>query len=887
MTKGDFRPPQFGERILQRIAKTELLDFVLGDLEELYQKRRKGGLSKWQADGLFALEVLDVCRPFILKKRSKNSNTNAMIIKGLKVSWRNMLRQKFYASIKIGGLAVGVASFIMIALFIQDDMSYDKHYENGDRIYRLINDYRDPARDYGKTKGTDFPPQTREVLEKSFPEVEKSGRLIPHDWFDGGSGQFRRKDRVQSNYEEGIAYVDPSLFDILAIPMVYGDRVKALSQPNAIVLSKSKADKYFPGENPIGKLVVINEQDETPFVVGGVMEDFPSNHHLQFDFFITLYERQFWPGEQTNWCCWNYNTYVMLKEGADPRALEEKLLLIRDDYMVKYQEEQGDAGVEDTKKYLFFLLQPIEDIHLYSTDIWDNMPRGDISVVRVFTLVAIFVLLLAIINFVNLSTAKSANRAKEVGLRKVIGSEKKHLIIQFLLESCLFATIAVGIGLILTLIALPLFNELANKELTLLDFGWSSIPILLGFILLISVAAGLYPAFYLSAFSPLSVLKGNLSRGSKSSVLRSGLVVIQFTVSISLIVGAILVHKQMQYILNKDLGFDKEQTLMIQGANSLGGSRIATLADELSTVPNVSSTSYSDFMPVAGTRRDQNSFWLDGRSQIDKSVSAQRWGVDVDYIETMGMQILEGRNFTDMASDSAAIIINETMAKELGLKDPIGKRIMNWDTYTVIGVVKDFHFNNMREEIRPLSLVRRNWGSNVIVKMNTQDVNHTKEAITAKWDEFMPNQPIRYTFLDAAFAKMYDQVKRTADVFTAFSMLAIFVACLGLFGLSAFMAEQRIKEISIRKVLGASAKGIFSLLSLSFLKLVAVALLFATAISWWYMDNWLADFKYQIDIEWWVFLLAGLVTGGIAMLTVSYESVKAIFLNPIKGLRSE
>ena len=798
-----------------------------------------------------------------------------------------MLRQKFYASIKIGGLAVGMASFVMIALFIQEEMSYDQHYEHGDRIYRLINDYRDPARDYGKTKGTDFPPQTKEVLETSFPEVEKSGRLLPHDWFDGGSGQFRRKDRVQSNYEEGIAYADPSLFEILEIPMVYGDRVQSLSQPNAIVLSKSKADKYFPGENPIGQTIILNENQDNPYVVGGVMEDFPSNHHLQFDFFITLYERQFWPGEQTNWCCWNYNTYVMLKEGADPRELEDKLLLIRDDYMVKYQEEQGDAGVEDTKKYLFLLLQPIKDIHLYSADIWDNMPRGDVSVVRIFTLVAIFIILLAIINFVNLSTAKSANRAKEVGLRKVIGSEKKHLIFQFLVESCLFATIAVAIGLVLAWIALPLFNDLANKDLSLLGFGWGSIPMLMGFILLISLAAGLYPAFYLSAFSPLSVLKGNLSRGSKSSVLRSGLVILQFTVSISLIVGAILVHNQMQYILNKDLGFNKDQTLMIQGANSLAGNGIDVLADELASLPEVVSTSYSDYMPVTGTKRDQNNFWLEGRSQIDKSVSAQRWGVDVDYIETMGMQLLEGRDFSNMASDSAAIIINETMARELGLKDPIGARIENWQTYTVIGLVKDFHFNNMKEEIRPLSLVLRNWGANVIVKMNTDNLTETMKSITAKWDEFMPNQPIRYTFLDAAFAKMYDQVKRTADVFTAFSILAIFVACLGLFGLSAFMAEQRVKEISIRKVLGATAQVIFNLLSFSFLKLVAVALILASGVSWWFMDNWLADFKYQIDIEWWVFLIAGLLTGGIALLTVSYESIKAIFLNPIKGLRSE
>ncbi len=883
MTPKHTRPPILANRLLQWFCSDKVLETLQGDLHELYWKRCQSG-SIAAAKFYFIMEVLDVCRPFAWKKMSNNSIYITMFRNYFKVAWRNLLKYKMYSFIKIGGFAIGISAFILISLFVREELSYDKYYKDVDRLYRVVNVFDSPSE---TEKWVAFPAQIGEVLHTSFPEVEMAARLIPYNgWFDAGNNQFRRIDRDQSVYEEGFAYADPELLEVLEIPMVYGSRENALSEVNAIVLSRKKAEKYFPGENPVGKTILLNDETEEPFVVGGVMEDFPTNSHLQFEFFITLYEREFWPGEQTNWCCWNYNAYVKLLPNSDPLALEEKLLLIRDQFIVKYMEERGNQGAEDTKKYHAFDLQPVKDIYLHSTDLHNPTTGGSMAIVWLFSAIAIFVLILACINFVNLSTAKSANRAKEVGMRKVVGSFKSHLIQQFLTESFLVCFISVLLGLGLTMLLLPFFNDMALKQLVIPWSEWWFVPTVVAFVLVITLLAGLYPSFYLSAFRPIDVLKGSLSRGSKNSVLRNIMVIFQFATSIVLIVGALLVQDQLQYIMNKELGFDKEHVLMIQGANTLGEQRRA-FKEELKNLAEVKSVAASSYFPVEGTRRDQNQFWLDGRSELDKPVGAQRWQVDVDYIETMGIKLVEGRNFTEMASDSSAIIINQRMAKQLNLENPIGAKIMNWETWTVIGVMEDFHFETMKSEIRPVGLVRREFGDIVAVKLQSNNISGLLSTIDQKWSEFMPNQPIRYTFLDESFARMYDDISRTGKVFTSFAVLAIIVACLGLFGLSAFMVEQRSKEISIRKVLGASFQVIFQLLTLNFVRMILIALVIAVPLAIYLMTDWLADFEYAVPIGWKVFAWAGLLVTVIAMVTVSFESIKAAVLNPVKGLRSE
>lgn len=878
-------PPYWLTWLLRKICSERVLETIEGDLWELYGIRRKK-MSRFRSNLIFLFEVLDMIRPFAIKRNwSNNSNHTAMFKNYFKVAWRNLFMHKMYSSIKIGGFGIGISACILILLFIQDEMSYDKHYDRTVSIYRVINVYAPPE---GTDRWTSFPPQVGQVLRESFPEIEMAGRLIPFDWFDAGNNQFRRQDRMQNNYEEGFAYADQDLIDILEIPMVFGKRSEALAQPNGIVISKSKADKYFPGEDPVGQMILLNDNTENPYVVGGVMEDFPTNSHLQFDFLISLTAREFWPGEQTNWCCWNYSPYVRVAAGTKKEDLEEKLLLIRDNFMVKYAEEQGEADV-DNFKYHSFMLQPVSDIHLKSKEIHDVLVHGDIQVVQMFGAIAILILVLSSINFINLSTAKSANRAKEVGLRKVVGSYRTDLIKQFLTESLVFSLISMALGLTLSYAALPFFNRLADKTLSIPWELWWFAPVLLMATIMIGLIAGFYPSFYLSSFKPIQVLKGEMSRGSKSSKLRGVMVVFQFAASIILIIGAVMVHRQMTFILNKDIGFDKEHVLLLRGSDTLGD-KIPTFQAELANLAGVQSSSISNYYPVKGTKRDGNSFYKEGRERLDASVGAQMWRADDNYLATLGIQLSEGRMFDlDRASDSSAIIINQSMVKALGIEEePIGARIQNFQrVWTVVGVMEDFHFENLREKVGPLALSGTSFGEIITVKIQTQNMSAFLEEVTQVWDQFMPNQPIRYTFLNESFSRMYEDVQRTANVFTTFAVLAVIVACLGLFGLSAFLAEQRTKEISIRKVLGASINRILMLLTQNFLILLTISLVIAIPIGWYLMSEWLTEFEYRVPLEWDVFVLAGVIVAVIALITISYESIKALFVNPVKGLRSE
>jgi putative ABC transport system permease protein len=500
----------------------------------------------------------------------------------------------------------------------------------------------------------------------------------------------------------------------------------------------------------------------------------------------------------------------------------------------------------------------------------------------------LFILIIASINFVNLSTAKSANRAKEVGLRKVMGSTRTRLIGQFLAESILIALIAFIIGTILSIILMPLFRTMSGIDLVMpwSSFGFLPTIVLAAFV--VGTLAGLYPSFYLSNFKPINVLKDKLSSGSKSSGLRSSLVIFQFTISIILIVGTLIVNQQMDFILNSKVGFEKDQVVQIYSTNILND-RVETFKEALKKLPCVSSVSISDYLPIEGTKRNRNGFTNEGKENTEESVGGQAWVIDEDYIETMGMKLVEGRNFiSGRATDEKAVIMNQAMAKELKLDDPFGKRISrNGQLFEVVGVVEDFNFNTMKQTVQPLCFFRGISPTITSVKMNTTDVSAVLASMEAKWAEFVPNMAFRYEFMDASFAKMYDNVSRIKVIFTTFAILAILVACLGLLALSAFMVEQRSKEMSVRKVLGASVQTIFKLLTKNFIILIVVALFVAIPIAYYLMQTWLQDYEYRIEMSWSVFAVAGVVATTIAFLTVSYHAVKLAFINPAKVLRSE
>lgn len=802
------------------------------------------------------------------------------------IGWRNLLRQQMYSVIKIGGFALGIAACLLIALFIKDELNYDQHYANGNRIYRVFDVFKDKGQVYYETWMT---APFASTMKDEYPDIEKFGRLNTSELFGAGSKEFRRADKIDNSYDDGFAYVDPTLLEILEIPMIYGNVSKALDAPNTIVLSKRKADKYFPNEDPVDKLVILNNDEKNPLTVGGVMQDYPSNSHFQFDFLITLKGKEFWQGEQTSWCCTNYQTYFLLKKGTDAKMLESKVSTFTLEKFIL--PNMIKDGVPNAKEFLkagdaHLEFQPIADIHL-DNHVSDGRSHGDRSTIWLFGGIAVFILIIACINFINLSTARSANRAKEVGLRKVVGSVRSNLVNQFLTESIMLSVLSFVLGIALATILLPWFNDLADKSLSIPWNDWTLIPIFLAAALLIGFLAGLYPSFYLSSFQPIEVLKGHLALGSKSSYTQSTLVIFQFTISIVLIVSTFITYRQMNFILNKKIGFDKDQVLLIQGANTLD-KKLQTFKGELLRLPQVKNVSISDYIPVHGTKRNGNTFYNEGKMGSERGMYCQNWVVDEDYIKTMGIKVVDGRDFISrMSSDSMAVIINQAMVKELGLKDPIGKKITNGTLYTIIGVVEDFHFETMREKISPL-LMRLGISPNIIsVKIKSADMQETIQSVSKVWQEFSPHQPIRYSFLDETYAQMYKDVERTGRIFTSFSVLAVVVACLGLFALSAFMVEQRSKEISIRLVLGASIENVFRLLTFNFIKLVFIAFVIATPLAWYLMTKWLQNYAYKTEITWDVFALAGMMSMLIALLTISYQSIRAALVKPITNLKSE
>ncbi|WP_276390049.1 ABC transporter permease [Eudoraea chungangensis] len=811
-----------------------------------------------------------------------------MFINHIKIAWRNLLKNKGFTFINIIGLSIGVAACVLISIYIVHERSYDKKIENSENIYRMINRY---ISDGTINDGIHFSANTAPTVLSDFPEVMQSGRIMDNELFWGaGSNEIRIGGEQRQHHEERFTYADQAIIDIMQIPMVHGVSETALAEPNTVVISERISRKYFGTGNPIGKVIYLNGNNGLPFRINGVMKDFSSNSHMDYDFLITLEGVEFGEGEQTRWTQNNYYTYITLRSDADPKAFEEKMSNhLIEEYIVPANETAGYVIPEDFKNQFFIKLQALTDINLYSSTIdFEASKRNDIKIIWIFGIIALFILVIASINFVNLSTAKSSSRAKEVGVRKVVGSSKRYLIRQFLTESVLITVISFTLGTMLAWVLMPLFRSMSGKELSLPFTNPIFLISLLAGALIVGVLAGLYPSFYLSKFQPAAVLKGDLTSGSKSSSLRSGLVVFQFTISIILIIGTLIVNQQMNFILNSKLGFEKGQVIQLYGTN-LMGDQLLTFKEELKNLNGVENVSISDFLPIEGTKRNGNSYVNEGRDNIDETVPGQAWVIDEDYLETLGMTLELGRNFDkDRASDENATIVNQTMVKELLLEDPIGKKISRYGTlYEIIGVVNDFNYNTLQQKVQPLCFFRGISPSITSVKVSSTDLPELIKDIEEKWSTFNPNMEMRYEFMDNSFALMYANVSRIKSIFISFAILAIFVACLGLFALSAFMVEQRKKEISIRLVLGAPFRSIYSLLTLNFLKLVLIAIVMAVPIGWLMMRKWLEDFSYKINISWEVFLIAGIAAIVIALVTISYQSIGAALLKPLKSLRTE
>ncbi len=827
------------------------------------------------------------------------SNPTKMMIKNyLLIAARSLRKNSFYSLINVLGLAVGVAATLVIVLFIADELSYDRHFTHANRIYRIDADAKFGGREIKMTYRS--APEAQALLE-TYPEIESAVRFRAL-----GSYLVKPVDGVENIKEKNVAWTDSSFFHIFDVPVLEGVGRDALSQPGSVAISRALAEKYFPGKSAIDQSLILDNKYHT--TVKAVYENLPANTHFHFDILISMAGD--WPvareAKSTSFLNENFQTYLLLKPGVGEAMVESKLSGFIERHLGP--ELIRAFGNDFTFEKLIaagnkydLRLTPLTDIHLYSNLVGEFEPNGNISYVYLLSIVAGFVLLIGCINFMNLSTARSANRAKEVGVRKVLGSLRSHLVRQFLMESALITLFSFLVGLVLVYFFLPVFNNLSQKQLTLP----LSSPIFYGMLLLgstlVAVLAGVYPAFFLSAFKPVNVLKGRNSLGTQSGFIRSGLVVFQFGISVLLIVGALSVNKQLHFIQNKKLGFEKDQVIIVHDGYALRPNNAQPFKDQVLQLNTIESGTISGFIPVESdwSWRSHSSFWKEGtEASTDNTINTQTWNVDYDYIPTFKMSLKAGRNF-DRAfqTDNEAVILNEAATKQFDLgHEPIGKKIHYFDgppeaanirTATIIGVVEDFHFSSMKETIMPLALMLGQADGTICFRFNAANVQEVITSIESIWKKLAPGQPFSYSFLNEDFEHMYLAEQRLTSIFTLFAGLTIIIACLGLFALTAFTAEQRTREIGIRKVLGASVFSIVTLLSKEFGRLIFIAIVVATPIAWYLVSWWLSDYTYKVNIGWTVYLLSGLVALVVALATTSFQSIKAATCDPVKSLRSE
>jgi len=810
-----------------------------------------------------------------------------MIKNYFKIAWRNLIKNKGFTAINIIGLSMGIGCFIMISMFVIDELSYDRYHEKAERIYRINSDVIFGGTEMSMAVSSD---PMGEVLKSDYPEVEDYVRF-----YASNGAKLIKKGNEYIN-ESAVAHADSTLFKVFTLPTIIGDTKTALSNPNTVVITQTAANRYFGSpELAIGQLLETDDNESTLYKVTAIIEDMPRNSHFNFDFFFSMANVDYGFG---NYLSHNFHTYVLLKEGLNYKAFNKNFKEIINKYLLpqaaQFMEISSMDDFEASGNKLEYSLMPLTDIHLHSSRGVELSVNGNIQYVYIFSAAALFILLIACINFMNLTTARSSGRAKEVGIRKVLGSEKKALIGQFLTESTLIAILALFVGLLFVWLSLGWFNGVSGKEMSMASI---LSPKFLIFILvlpfIVGGLAGTYPAFFLSSFQPIKVLKGKLSSGSNKNTLRNFLVVFQFATSIILIVGTIVIYKQINHIQNSNLGFNKEQVVVV---NNFGLSRETrqSLKNEIEQLTEVTSASFAGYLPVGSSSRSDTTFSTETVMTESNGFNMQYWNIDYDYLETIDMEMKAGRNFSrDFGSDSTGIILNETAVKLAGFTNPIGEKLYTTDgdgsleAHTIIGVVKNFNFASLRENVGALCFQLGNNSWETAYRFSTTDVSGLLTTIENKYKAAAPGMPFKYEFLDEAFDNMYRQERRVGTVAMSFAILAIIIACLGLFGLATYIAEQRTKEIGIRKVLGASVTNIVKMLSTDFVKLVMLAFIIATPIAWWFMDQWLQDFAFRIDLNWWIFAITGFVALLVALITLSFQAIRAAIANPVNSLKTE
>lgn len=826
----------------------------------------------------------------------ENQNTKIMLRNYLLIAIRSLTKHKFYTLINVAGLATGIAACLVIILFIQSELRYDRHYKNTERIYRVNGEIKFGGNHY-KLAVASAPFANAAV--QTFPEIESAVRFRTR-----GSYLVKRTETADNIKENDVAWTDSTFFKVFSVPVLQGNATRALTEPKSIAISKKLADKYFPDGNVLGQSMILDNRMNVK--VTAVFDDMPVAGHFRYDILIAMAGLD--EAQQENFLSNNFNTYFLLRPGTDVKALEQKFPA----FLEKHIGPQASAvlGGEFTMEKFKaggniweYTLMPVTDIHLHSDLTAELGPNGDITYVYLFSAIALFILSIACINFMNLSTARSANRAKEVGVRKVMGSLRSHLVRQFLLESILLSFGSFVVALILAWLFLPIFNSLSQKDLSLPLSDPLFYGLLGGASAFIGILAGLYPSFFLSAFKPVNVLKGNVALGMRSGWIRSSLVVFQFVISIFLVIATITVNRQLDYIQNKKIGFEKDQVLIVNDAYALG-KNVKAFKDQVVQNNFIKSGTVSGFIPVSGGWRSDNTYWPEGSEPNENNmVGLQTWDVDYDYVKTMGMKIIEGRDFsTDFLSDSSAIVINQSALKHFNYeKDPIGKKISTFNgnnpdgspdrnslrSWTIIGVVEDFHFESLKQNISPLALFLAKNNGTVIFRFEAVNSKDVIASVEKTWKALAPGQPFQYSFLDEDFGRMYATEQRLGKTFAVFTTLAIIIACLGLFALTSFTAEQRTKEIGIRKVLGASVGSIVVLLSKEFGKLILIAFVLAAPIAWYAINWWLKSYTYKVEIGILVYVLAGVFAFAVAWITMSYQSIRAARNNPVTSLRSE
>lgn len=866
-------PPRWALKFLQWYCKPRYLEAIEGDLHELFELRLQHAGAR-VAKRRFAWDVLRFFRWKYIKGigNSKRLNQLDMWKNYFKVSLRSLWRQKFYSVINVLGLSVGIACCLLIIIYIKHELSFDKFWKDGDRIYRVTIEDRGP---YTPTRLGAF-------LKAEYPDVESYSRLNGLYSFS-----FAIDDAVFS--EPGGATADSTVFDVFDIKFIEGAPEKALSEPNTVVLTRSIANKYFPNESAVGKII---KSSGDAVKVTAVVEDPPANSHMPFKYLVAM-PHEYWA--TTGW--WtgnNFFTYVKLVEGASEVDFESKLIDFMRKHMAKdlmetYGYDSFDQYMASDDAYRFTLV-PISEIYLnYPRMSLDK--RGDMKNIYIFSAVAFFILLIACINFINLSTARSGSRSKEVGIRKVLGSVKGELFRQFMVESFLISLFSLVLAMLLAIGALPFFNDLAGKQFQIGDllstenFIW-----LTGVLFVVGIIAGSYPALYLSSFKPVAALRGELKSGRSGNFLRRALVSFQFAISIFLVTATVIVYQQINHMTNQKLGFNSSNVMVVKAGAATRESGVF-FKNKLLENPNIESvalaTSYpSQFIGDWGYKTV---------GDVVDNHSLYTQFVDASFLETMGIELASGRFFSkDLVSDTASIVINEAAVRELGWEDPIGQRLSRTEgTFTVIGVVKDFNFRSLKQKIGGMAIRydphvhEANWGNAFYLLKVNGNYKETVDYVAGLWATVVPEEPFDFDFIDEAFAKLYESEMKFGNIFSVFSGLAILIACLGLFAMAAYTLERRFKEIAIRKVLGATVFSITSLVLTDFTKLILYGSVLAVPVAFYAMDSWLNEFEYRMQLGVVVFLIPVLAVTLVAWLTVMYQSVNTATDDPVKALKQE